>query len=519
MATKRASRQASSKRREARLETPADVGPAALDSARNRQAGHYVGLAILAGAAIVLVIAVIVGARFFGRVGRAELPAPPAAAGLSPAVAAHLRERYAAASQARGNIAAVGPLCIAYHADMFFDLADRCYVRAGDLESRNWRWRYFRAMILTERGGGDALVAVLRGIVKEAPQFGPAWLRLGDAEFKAANYDAAADAWRRAIDLPEPPPEPGDSPPHVVEFPMRAYASLGLARVALVKNNADRAREILEDLTRARPNFGPGYRLLGDSYRSLGRAADADRAVYRADRLLAYSPYGDPMMDVLARESRNSTLLLRLASEATLSVNAPWSEYLARRAAEFDPDNPEAVIKLARVLRTVDRNEDALALFQKYRQMVPGDVQVLAHIGSCLSAMGRYAEAETYFRDALARLDDPITHYNMGLLLASTGRLDGAIAEYERALQRDPSHVDARGNLAIALVRRGRLDRAARELETLVRQDPDNASAHTNFGLVLLEQGRREQARAQLQDALRLDPTLAQAAEALRSIK
>jgi tetratricopeptide (TPR) repeat protein len=167
-------------------------------------------------------------------VGRAELPAPPAAAGLSPAVAAHLRERYAAASQARGNIAAVGPLCIAYHADMLFDLADRCYAIAGDLESRNWRWRYFRAMILTERGGGDALVAMLRGIVKEAPQFGPAWLRLGDAEFKAANYDGAAGAWRRAIDLPEPAPEPGDSPSHVVEFPMRAYASLGLARVALV---------------------------------------------------------------------------------------------------------------------------------------------------------------------------------------------------------------------------------------------------------------------------------------------
>jgi len=465
---------------------------------------------------VLVVIAVVLGVRFFGRGGRAELPAPPAA-GLSPAVAAHLRERYAAASQAP-HIAAVGPLCIAYHADMFFDLADRCYVAASDLDSANWRWPYFRTMILTERGGGDALVAMLRNIVKAGPQFGPAWLRLGDAEFKAADYDAAADAWRHAIELPEPSPEAGDSPAHVVEFPMRAYASLGLARVALVKNDVDRAREMLEQLTMTTPNFGPGFRLLGDAYRALGRTADADRAVYRAGRLLAYSPYGDPMMDVLARESRNSTLLLRLASEATLSVNAPWSEYLTRRAAQFDPDNPEAVLKLARVLRTVDRNEEALALFQKYRQMVPGDVQVLAHIGSCLSAMGRYAEAETYFRDALARLDDPITHYNMGLLLAVTGRLDGAIAEYERALQRDPSHVDARGNLAIALVRQGKLDRATRELTTLIKQDPDNASAHTNLGLVLLQQGRAEQARAQLQEALRLDPTLAQAAEALRSI-
>jgi tetratricopeptide (TPR) repeat protein len=521
MGTKRARREASSKRRESRVEQAPvpTAGPAALDSARARKAGHYLRLSVLAVLGILVVIALVVGVRVFNRARSADrLPAPPSSAGSSAAVVAHLRARYAAASQAPGSIAAVAPLCVAYHADMFFDQADRCYTIAADLESANWRWLYFRTMILTERGGGDALVAMLRDIVKAAPQFGPAWLRLGDAEFKAANYDAAAAAWQHAIDLAEPAPEPGDSPPHVVEFPMRAYASLGVARVALVKNNADRARDILEEITRTTPSFGPGYRLLGDSYRALGRAADADRAVYRADRLLAYSPYADPMMDVLARESRNSTLLLRLASEATLSVNAPWSEYLARRAAQFDPDNPEAVIKLARVLRTVDRNEEALALFQKYRQMVPGDVQVLAHIGSCLSAMGRYAEAETYFRDALARLDDPITHYNMGLLLASTGRLDGAIAEYERALQRDPSHVDARGNLAIALVRQGKLDRAAKELTTLIEQDPDNASAHTNLGLVLMQQGHREQARAQLQDALRLDPALAQAAEALRSL-
>jgi tetratricopeptide (TPR) repeat protein len=507
MATKRPSRQASSKRRDVAVE---HVGPV--------KGGRYVRLGIVASAAVLVAIAVVIGVRVLERPTADRLPAPPSGTGVNAAVAAHLRERYAVAAQAPGDIAAVGPLCIAYHADMFFDLADRCYAVASDLDSGNWRWRYYRAMMMTERGGGDPLVALLRGIVKDTPQFGPAWLRLGDAEFKAANYDAAADAWTHAIELPQPTPEPGDSSSHVVEFPVRAYASLGLARVALVKNDPNRAREMLEDLTKSTPNFGPGYRLLADSYRALGRTADADRAVYRADRLLAYSPYADPMTDVLARESRNSTLLLRLASEATLSVNALWSEYLARRAAEFDPDNPEAVIKLARVLRTVGRNEESLALFQKYRQMVPGDVQVLAHIGSCLSAMGRYAEAETYFRDALARLDDPITHYNMGLLLAVTGRLDGAIAEYERALQRDPSHVDARGNLAIALVRQGKLDRAARELDTLVQQDPDNASAHTNLGLVLLQQGRREQARAQLQEALRIDPTLAQAAEALRSI-
>ena len=118
----------------------------------------------------------------------------------------------------------------------------------------------------------------------------------------------------------------------------------------------------------------------------------------------------------------------------TSAINAEWSEYLTRRALEFDPNNPEVVLKLARILRTVERNEEALELFMRYQSMVPGDYQALAHIGSCLSAMGRFDEAETYFRQALKGLDDPVTHFNMGLLLALTNRLDGAVAEYEKAL-------------------------------------------------------------------------------------
>ena len=75
--------------------------------------------------------------------------------------------------------------------------------------------------------------------------------------------------------------------------------------------------------------------------------------------------------------------------------------------------------------------------------------------------MGRFGEAETYFRQALQGLDDPVTHFNLGLLLARTGRLDGAIGEYQKALERDPMHSDARINLATALARQGKLDHAA----------------------------------------------------------
>jgi tetratricopeptide (TPR) repeat protein len=486
-------------------------------------------MVIVALVATSALLAVVVLATAWRRAdAAARLPAPPVGAGPSVAIAEHLRGRYDAAVDAPTSGAAVGALCVAYHADMYFDLAERCYVVASNLEPGEWRWRYYHALIQAERGGGQALVASLRTVVADAPRFAPAWLRLGDAEFKAGRYDAAAEAWRRAAELPEPErrlrasgfgAQGGTTQPvYIVEAPVAAYASLGLARIALQQGDASGASRMFEAIAGRFPGFSSAFRLLAEAYRLLGRDSDAARAVSRANRLPPFTPYVDPVVDTLARESRNSTFLLRLASEANLSINGQWSEFLARRATELEPDNPEAVVKLGRVLRTLERNQEALEWFQKYHRMVPEDVQGLAHIGSCLSALGRYAEAESFLKRALAGLDDPVTHYNLGLLMAVTGRPTEAVEEYERALEGDPANSDARGNLAAALVRLGQLDRASRELARVLEYDSENPTARTNLGLVMLQQGRPGAAVEQFRHALRIDPGFAPAAEALRSL-
>jgi tetratricopeptide (TPR) repeat protein len=196
-------------------------------------------------------------------------------------------------------------------------------------------------------------------------------------------------------------------------------------------------------------------------------------------------------MDGLARESRNATLLLRVASEADLAVNLPWSEYLTRRALEFEPDNPEAIAKMARLHRAAGRNEEALALFERYHRMVPGDFQVLAQIATCLSALGRFQEAEGFFAQALRGVDDAVTHFNVGLMLARTGRLDQAAAAYGRALEREPMLNDARVNLATIHARQGRLDRAIQELERVLAYDPENVLARNNLDAVRAMQAGR----------------------------
>jgi tetratricopeptide (TPR) repeat protein len=474
-------------------------------------------------AALVSVSAVVAAAGLFVGVAQLRrtaalnrLPSLPDLSGRPQAIAQHLREKDAAARAEPESADRVGALCLAYHADMFYDEAERCYTRQEELNRQDWRPAYYRALAEGERGSPAAQTASIRRVVDLAPAFGPAWWRLGEVEFKQAHYDRAGDAWQRASSLPEPERRPASGAPvHVVSAPLAAYAGLGLARLALVGGDADRARTILESLTAKSPRFGPAFRLLADTYLRLGRNADAERALHRANNLPAFAPYADPLIDALALESRNSTFLLQQAAEDS---NVAWNEFLTRRALEFDPGNADVVYKLGFIERTLGNNEEALALFRRYQQMTPGDFQVLGQIGSCLGDLGRFDEAESSLRLALTHGDDALTRYNLGFVLTREGRLPEAVAEYERALQLNPTHLAAMTNLASVLLRQGQLERASRELARALAIEPDNPAAHTNLGLLLAQQGRMDEAARQFEEALRINPRQREAEAALRAL-
>jgi tetratricopeptide (TPR) repeat protein len=403
---------------------------------------------------------------------------------------------------------------------MFYEQAERCYAVAEALSGSAWRWTYYRALAQDARGDADGLVVGLRRVVAAAPDFSPAGWRLGEAEFKAGHYDRAGEAWRRVLPLPEPthPMARAGSPARVASAPISAYAALGLARLAILQRDADRAREVLVNVTAKAPGFGSAFRLLGDAYAALNRAEDAERAVRIADRLPAYDPYVDPMIDALVRESRSSTFLLQQAASADLTTNAAWREYLIRRALEFDPDNTDAMYELASVFRVLRRYAEAMELLERHRRLVPGDFQVLADIGRCLSGLQRFAEAESVLRRALEGLDDANTRYDIGFVLDRLGLAAEAVAEYQRALDRNPNHRDALNNLGVDFARQGRLPQAARQFERLVAIDPANADAHTNLGGVFIAQGARHLAAREFREALRLNPDHARAREGLREI-
>ena len=62
--------------------------------------------------------------------------------------------------------------------------------------------------------------------------------------------------------------------------------------------------------------------------------------------------------------------------------------------------------------------------------------------------------------------DEAAAHVSLGATLARCGRLDEAIAHFQRALQLRPNDAAAHVSLATALVHRGRLDEAIAHYQT-----------------------------------------------------
>ena len=287
---------------------------------------------------------------------------------MTPAVAAHVGAAFAAAQQDPSSIDAVGPLCLAYHADMLFDQAERCYDLAIELEPNAWTLALpSRAARLRARGQPRLSPAACVEWSSCRPDSAPAWLRLGDAEFKAGRYDAAADAWGRARDLPAGPAASGCPD---------ASRGGAAARVCVAGAGAHRAGQGRCRRSRRPSCSRSSPRSRGSAPRcGCWRTAFAPRAVplrptppsARAGRLPPFAPYADP-----GRRRAGSRVAERHAAPAAGLGGRPGGQPRMERA----PDAPGARVR-ARQPRS-DRQDGAPAPRRRAQRGGAGAVRALS---------------------------------------------------------------------------------------------------------------------------------------------
>lgn len=100
--------------------------------------------------------------------------------------------------------------------------------------------------------------------------------------------------------------------------------------------------------------------------------------------------------------------------------------------------------------------EGALSKFEEADKQLPNSAQIAFDRGTALHKLGRNEEARTAFLKA-AELNqgkqplDSKIHYNLGNSWAATSNKKEAIAEYRKALRKDPTDEQARHNLEVVL--------------------------------------------------------------------
>jgi Ca-activated chloride channel homolog len=134
------------------------------------------------------------------------------------------------------------------------------------------------------------------------------------------------------------------------------------------------------------------------------------------------------------------------------------------------------------------RYEEAAQAYQRALDRGRSEPELHYNMGTALLALGRHAEADQHFEEALRSVDPEVrirSFYNAGNRFLVEGRgegdlrrqadlLDAAIEAYRRALRIEPGDLDAKWNLELAL--REREENAQRQQSMPDRQDQDQES-------------------------------------------
>ena len=168
---------------------------------------------------------------------------------------------------------------------------------------------------------------------------------------------------------------------------------------------------------------------------------------------------------------------------------------------------------------TFERNADyrsELSIWEDTLAKAPSNERAHNALGNVLTAIGRIDEAIAHYEKAVEVMPEYADAYsNLGVALAGRGQIDEAITLYQKALELKPNYVEAHNNLANALASRGQLDEAITHYEKSLETRPDNYVACNNLGAALARKGRVAEAIRQYQKALEIKPDCAEAHSSL----
>lgn len=169
----------------------------------------------------------------------------------------------------------------------------------------------------------------------------------------------------------------------------------------------------------------------------------------------------------------------------------------------------------------------------KSKKLIKGKIERDVVMADSLLLKGKYAEAAELYRQALSRNTKNVAATaGLGMALGKQFKLDGAMEQFDKALQLDPKNALAHSGKAMVLLNRLQsssltvqkskdsiLKQAESEAKQAITIDPTMPEAHFNLGMAYKEQGRLDEAASAFQEAINNDSAYSEAYAQLGMVK
>jgi Tfp pilus assembly protein PilF len=265
-----------------------------------------------------------------------------------------------------------------------------------------------------------------------------------------------------------------------------------LARVYIARKDLPAAGRTLEAAVARGLAAAPIYSLLASVYEQSGHIENAIPAMRLAIQR-------DPQSEAY-RFSYGMLLTNAMAPKAAV--------IRLTEAIEQFPGSPRLWLALGIAHFKAGSNGEAGKAFKRAVELDPNYAPPHAYLGMTYVEVGKYQEAIKAYERALAVNEKlGVVNYLIAEALLGQAGSDAALVEsnLKRAVQLEPSFVQARLALGKSYFRAGRLSEAASELEQVIKLNPDLAEAYYQLGRVYARLKRTSEGEATMATFKRLN--------------
>ena len=394
--------------------------------------------------------------------------------------------------------------------------AANAYARALNVAPRNVDLKTRYAQALLNAGGRDNLGKArdaLNDIVSTRNDARALYL-LSQADRRFGDLPGAEAAARRVIAVQDQSPW-GYFALAEALGDLRQYARVVEALTPAIAKFHGLSGDHSAELRMLLPHLGYAHQELGQFDKALATFEEAHRlspkdplvTSYLIDANISAKKY--PAAVKLASEARaenpNDLTLARLEAQALRLDGKPDQGVAVLEAAlKNHAGEPAAYVALAQIYQDAARGPQAVKLLQDAQAKFPTSTSIAFELGAVFDKQKNFAEAETAFRQVLAREPENAGALNyLGYMLAERGeRLDESVGYLKKALEKDPDNGSFLDSLGWAYFKAGKFDLAEQNLRRAAEQLTINSVIQEHYGQLLFKVGRFEEAIAAWNRAL-----------------